>query len=444
MSFLKEWSENRSKKQEQAEQAGRQQKDETLAYMSNPNSNVDEVGKVIAWLIVPAFALWVGYIGYLYTMQQLDGVVSPDMVVILAVAIPAGVQFIKLYTAKKVLRAWHFKWYDHSAADFWLWSLMGCVVVLMFAWSLKISIFDVRDTASNNYMSRDTVTLSQYLATQTAAVDQQIAGIDRENSDAGSMRTKKGNIAWTGQQIKERNSSTLLSLQDQKKQITDQAISDYRAGKLKTATAAEGRGNFFRRFGGFGEAGEILFLLIMGLIEARNRRDNMERIKQAAAATMPRQNGYQAPAPSLNRTQIGFKMQGQMSPVSDTNHETVAQPVDTVAQPQSEALVIGPDAALKHYRSVILRDLPNLTRSDAKIETVCNRIHVALDDMWQVMQHQDFKPSASAAANFYGFMVERVEPALKRAGDEYYYPKTKAILHKMLELIPVSQASSIL
>lgn len=442
MSFLKEWSESRSKKQEQAEQADRQHKDETLAYMSNPNSNVDEVGKVIAWLIVPAFAMWVGYIGYLYTMQQLDGVVSPDMVMVLAIAIPAGVQFIKLYTAKKVLRAWHFKWYDHSAADFWLWSLMGCVVVLMFAWSLKISIFDVRDTASNNYMSRDTVTLSQYLSTQTAAVDQQIAGIDRENSDAGSMRTKKGNIAWTGQQIKERNSSTLLSLQDQKKQITDQAISDYKAGKLKTATAAEGRGNFFRRFGGFGEAGEILFLLIMGLIEARNRRDNMERIKQAAATTMPKQNGYQAPAPSMNRTQIGFKMQSQMSPVLDTNSETVAQSGDTVPQHEPETLVIGPDAALKHYRSVILKDISNLQRNDVKLETVAGRIHTALDDLMILMQHKDFKPASTSSANFYAFLVERVETALERAG--HSYPNTKKMLNRLLDMIPVNSVNGLL
>lgn len=435
MSFLETMRENREKSRQFAAQQGQQQKDEALASMQNPNSNVDEVGKVIGLVILPAFALWVWYIGYIYVQKQLDGVVDPEMVTALAFAIPAAVQFIKLYSAKKVLRAWHFKWYDHSAADFWLWSLMACVVGLMFVWSLKISIFDVRETAQDKYITRDSVTLSQYLTQQTGSIDAQIAAINSENSDAGAMRTKSGKIAWTGQSIKEKNSTTLLSLQNQKSEITKQAIEDYRAGKLKTQAEGESRGNFFRRFGGFGEAGEILFLLIMGLIEGRNRRDNIERLKQENSL-QSKQAVTTAPAFSQNstRTPIGFKTGTQIDAMSP-NTDTVSQNQETVSQVMFQGGVIGSDTALKHYRTVIIRDLPNLDRKDAKQETVVARIEAALNDLLNMMQTDGWNPSEAGATTFYDFLLSRVIPTLDRVGAEY--PNQKQLVSKLFETIRV-------
>lgn len=442
MGFLEERAKKRAENAQKNAGANSIKKDEWLATMSNPDSNIDELGTIVRWIILPLFAIWVWYIGYLFTTKELTGVVEPWQVTLLSFLIPGTIQFLKLYGAKKVLRSFHFKWYDRTAHDFWLWSLVGVVVVLMFAWSLKISIFDVKDTAQENYAASNTDSLGLVLAAATGSIDAQINALNESNQRAGSMKTKKGKIAWSGQSIEMNNSATLSTLNDQKNKIVEQTISDYKAGRVKTEKAAVHRGNFFQRFGGFGEVGEILFCLILGLIEAINRNANIARLGKdqpehdSTLKSQPvtqQRNGYPIQNNAGERNTIGFKWVGYGQQQTATP-PTVSQFNNAVSQQPQAFSVLGCDAVLKQCEKKLRSDLPNFNREDALKSSVSNRINSALNECFEIVQKPEFTPTREVATAFYKFMVETVIPTLNQRG--WPYERDTFFLKRILEVIP--------
>jgi len=449
MSILQEMREKRQKNAANAAQSNAVKTDEWLATMSNPDSNIDELGKLIRYFILPLFALWVWYIGYIFTSKALVGVVDPWQATLLAFALPGVIQFLKLYGAKKTLRAFHFKWYDRSAHDLWLWSLVAIVVCLMFAWSLKISFFDVKDTARDNYLNTHTDSLSLVMAAATKGIDSQIEAINKSNQEAGTMKTKRGKIAWSGQKIRIDNSTTLSSLMYQRQQIASQALEDYKAGKVRTNETATSRGNFFQRFGGFGEIGEILFCLILGLVEAINRNNNIKRLSnteggnQAAENTLhspyqyqQKRNG-QAQNSTSTTNSIGFKWDGYGKATAQEPN-TVSQQPDTVSQPTAHFSTLGCDAVLQLCEKRVRADLPNFLRKDTKPESVSRRINDALQECYESLKNPDFAPSRQAGASFYKFMVETAVPTLDGRG--WPFENATFLLKRLLEVIPKGDA----
>lgn len=437
-------SERASKKQENAARAATQnttQKDEWLATMSNPDSNIDELGTIVRWIILPLFAVWVWYIGYLFTSKELVGVVDPWQVTLLAFLLPGTVQFLKLYGAKKALRAFHFKWFDRSAHDFYLWVLVGAVVVLMFGWSLKISIFDVKDTARENYVSSNSDSLNVLISSATSGLDAQISALNASNERAGSMKTKKGKIAWSGQSIEMNNSATLSALNAQKSELVNQTIADYKAGKVSVEKSADHRGNFFQRFGGFGEVGEILFCLILGLIEAINRNANSKRLANQAtneahysSPSAPAQNGSTSRVNNnAHPNPIGFRWDGYGNPQASTA-PTVPQSANPVAQHTMDFSVIGCDAVLKNCKQVVQRDLTNFGRNDANPATVSGRINKAMDDAFEIVSKDGFSPSYDVALSFYKFLAETAIPTLNDRG--WPYSRDTFFMKRILAVIP--------
>ena len=415
--------------------------------MSNPDSNIDELGTIVRWIILPLFALWVWYIGFIFVSQELAGVVEPWQVTLLAFLLPGTVQFLKLYGAKKALRAFHFKWFDRSAHDFYLWMLVGTVVLLMFGWSLKISIWDVKDTARENYVTSNSDSLSVLVASATSGIDAQIAALNESNTRAGSMKTRKGKIAWSGQSIEMNNSATLSNLNAQRTELVNQTIADYKAGKVRVEKSADHRGNFFQRFGGFGEVGEILFCLILGLIEAINRNANIARLtKQPSSQGIGFNPPPATPQPSnkngasVNNSQpgkIGFHWAsyGKQDPQPA---QTVTQYKNAVSQPTATFSVLGCDAVLSLCERKVRADLPNFNRKDSKAETVSARINSAIDECYKTICQADFRPSSGASIPFYKFMVETAFPTLNGRG--WPYERDQFFIQRLIQVIPTDIA----
>lgn len=447
MSYIAEMQQKRQAAAEKAAQSSRVKQDEYLAKLNNPNSNIDELGNVIRWFILPAFALWVWYIGYLFTSKELVGVVDDWQVTILAFALPGIVQFLKLYGAKKVLRAYHFKWYDRSGPDMYLWILVGLVVGLMFFWSLKISIWDVKDTARDNYIAQNQDSLSVVIAAATLDIDRQIAAINESNQQAGTMKTRRGKIAWSGQSIQMQNSTTLSALNEQRRQVVEQTVSDYRSKKAQVEKGAAHRGNFFQRFGGFGEVGEILFCLILGLIEAINRNANLARL-QHEETQQPVSSRQYVPFHAVNgngtaqnRSSIGFHWSGYGN-ASPHARESVSQTMPSVSHdaPPAYTGAFGADELLKHYETVIRREIPNFSNKHARPDTVAGRIHAALDALNEAIAAPGFEPSRAQGARFYGYLVETAFPAINGRG--YPYERDTFLAKKLLSVIPQSEQVS--
>ncbi len=448
MGFLEENSKKRAEAAQKKAGANSIRKDEWLATMSNPDSNIDELGTIVRRIILPLFAIWVWYIGYLFTSKELAGVVDPWQVSVLSFLLPGTIQFLKLYGAKKVLRAFHFKWYDRTAHDFWLWSIVALVVGLMFVWSLKISIFDVKDTAKQNYAASNSDSLSVVLAAATSGIDAQINALNQSSERAGSMKTKKGKIAWSGQSIEMNNSATLSGLTEQKKAIVDQTIADYKAGRAQVETESIHRGNFFQRFGGFGEVGEILFCLILGLIEAINRASNIERLSSQqneepatpATNSINVQNGqirYNSNSKPINNAAPGTPQAFFFNRRPDGNVNaapTVAQYENTVPQNTQHFNVMGCNEILNECKRKIQADIGNFNQSYAKPESVSRRINTALENCRVAMEADGFCPARDIGAAFYGYLAETVFPTLNDRG--WPYSNDKFFMKKLLSVLP--------
>lgn len=439
MSYLAEMKQKRDAQREAALSMAGKKRDESLATMSNPDSNVDELGRAIRYFFLPIATIWVWYIGYVFTEKELTGMVEPWQVVLLSIGLPLFVQILKVYGATKALRAFHFKWYDRSGHDLVFWSCTGILVVIMFGWSLKISIFDIKDASNEIYTEKNSDSLNVVLRNSTAGIDAQINALNNENGDAGKMRTKKGRIAWSGQSIKMANATTLSALNAQKQEITAQVIADYKAKKLDLEKGAKHRGNFFQRFGGFGEALEILMLVLLGLVEAINRNQNAARlgVKTDQPAAAPRQTGFE----DFTRAQNPINNEAKNRPIGffteNPYRDTVPQPIRAVPQseiavPQQSA-VIGADQILKHLKAKLQSEIPNLHNPQASKATVSGRIEKVLDETFIAMWNKQFLPSKDLAIKVYQYLGDTAFPALNNAG--YPYQKDAFVMKALSDVI---------
>ncbi len=448
MSYLAERQALKEKQRAEALEKNTRQRDEHLATMSNPDSNVDELGNAIRWFFLPLCTLWVGYIGYIFTQKELEGVVEPWQAMLLSIALPAFVQIVKVYAATKALRAFHFKWYDRSAHDLWFWIGVGALVLVMFFWSLKISIWDIKDTSKEKFIAQNSDSLSVVLASATGSLDAQIASLNAENAAAASMKTKRGTLAWSGQKIKMENATTLSSLNEQKAKITDQTLADYGSKKLKVEKAAAHRGNFFQRFGGFGEVLEIIMLLLLGLVEAINRNNNAERLgisgkPQPLASTQAdplsefSKNGHSHINNEASTTPIQFRWNGY----GQTSVQPVTHPHIPVSQSaQQNPVVIGSNQILQRLRTKLQADIPNLIKKNGVPATISNRITKAFEECYEAMGNTDFRPSRQVAAMVYGYLAETAIPTLNGVG--YPYEHDSRFMQRLMKVIPPEHAEA--
>lgn len=391
-------------------------RDEELATMSNPDSNVDELAKAIRYFFLPLATIWVGYIGYLFTAQELNGLVSPTTATLMAIALPLFVQVLKVYGATKALRAFHFKWYDRSGHDLWFWVVTGLIVVLMFGWSLKISIFDINHSSKESFIAQNSDSLSVLLAANTANIDAQIKSIQESSNEASGMKTRKGKIAYTGQSIKMENASTLSDLNAQRTIIANQTIEDYKENKKRLENGAEHRGNFFQRFGGLGEGIEILMLLLLGLVEAINRRQNAERLENTELEEEKVLNVKKDPLTEFKRSSPTFNNSSNTKPIGffkeNPYRETVPQPPQPVAQPPqviSNTMVLGCNQVLLQLKGKVQSDLPNLRSGNGSRTTIHKRIVKAFDQAFEVIRHNDFQPDRIVGIQVYNYLIDAIE-----------------------------------
>ena len=405
--------------------------------MSNPDSNVDELRVIVQWFILPLFSIWVFYLGHIFTKDQLTGLVSPLQVTVLSWLLPATVQFFKLYGAKKALRAFHFKWYDRSAQEFYLWILVGLSVALMFVWSLKISVFDIKAT-TYAAISQKGPTLSEHLATATASIDGQIEAINKSSDNAATMKTKKGKISWSGQSIAIDNAKTLEKLGKQRETVVTESINQFKSDKTALAQTATEKSNFFQRFGGFGEIGEIIFVIILGLIEAINKNNNEQRLNSSQSPTQSGHNRHNgSPSNVIHNqatptvTMFNRQPDGNVRPASPPPITfTVSQTPVTVTQNDYE----GSDAILKNTVKAVRSDIPNFQRNDSNPATVSARINKALDACLENIKKDGFTPSYEESVRFYNYLSGTALPALIQKG--WPYDNSSTILEEIYRKIP--------
>lgn len=450
MSYLADLAKKRADKRQQSAK----QHDEYLASLANDETSADELRGFIKFFVLPIFFVWVTYVGHLYLSKELSGVVPDEHVFWLAWGLPLVFQVLKVYGATKCLRAWHFKWYDNSAADLWIYLILGLLTALAFAWTLKISVWDVNATATERFIEKNSITLDAHLKNATADIDARIAEQKQKEQATGSVRTKKGGINWAVQPIAAENAKSSSSLDEQRAAIVTAATTEFEKNAQSIEQKAQNRGDFFQRFGGFGEFGEGLCLILIGLLEAKLRRMNAkkEESQQAEAGsaghspnghTLPHYNGQPAQNGSVQRYYFNRQTPtGNVEPANmpETEQKTVAQSPQTVAQQNTVAGMASADHVLELLRQTIQKDVANFNNRQASPKTVSGRICEALDNAFPYLLQPGFTPSRAVGARLYGYLVETVFPALNVKG--WPYDRDTAFASRLLAIIPKEHAAT--
>ena len=441
MGYLDEIAKKRAERREKSSRSH----DEYLATLGNDETSADELRLAIKWAVLPIFFFWVAYVGYIHLSKELIGVVPDEHVMWLAMGIPIVFQFIKAYCATKCLRAWHFKWYDESAHDFWIYTLLGVLTILAFVWTLKISFWDVKETANNNFIEQNTITLGAHLKAATADIDAQIAKLETKEQSAGSLRTKKGGINWAVQPIAAENAKSKSSLDAQRKTIVDAATMEFSTHSATVEKQAKSRGNFFQRFGGFGEFVEIICFVLIGLLEAKLHRLNAEKEKQASPTPSTNgvhYNGHKSTPTSYPPIQNSGRViffnraedTGEVRSSGPTHEKPVPQSPQSVPQSAAGPGSIGADHILELLRQQLQREVANFRNPQAIPKTVAGRIHGHLSDAYEAMKSPDFVPSRAVGAKVYAYLVETVFKTLNEKG--WPFEQDRSMCYRMLDVIP--------
>jgi chorismate mutase len=273
--------------------------------------------------------------------------------------------------------------------------------------------------------------LARYLSEQTASIDAQIADIQASNTSADKMKTKRGNVSSSGRVIMINNSATLADLQASRKEIVSNATIEFNTKLKDMESASVSKGNFFTRFGGWGEIGEILFCLLLGLTEAINRNSNKERLGNHPT---PPNDGERRYDPENQNTTRRDHVQAYRS-----RSNTAAENCVTSDTTVSQNLNISVDDILKHGRTSLLREIANLKNDSGKTKTVAYRIYGILNRVGRFASQKNFEPSDEVIVSFFTVLNDSLQ-ALKEKGMPYEYENQ--ITRQFEKLLPEQEMTA--
>lgn len=437
-----------------SEQKATEAETELVLSLRNDKTNADEA---VLWTrgILYVLTAFVVYLGFNYYESTFSEMFPYPVAVAFAIALPVVVEIGKIRLASKALRSFWFGWINDGWYATAYWLFVTILSVGAYVWSYSISTGGIKEVATQNATIKNKQdSLQTVIAMACSNVDARLSQINDSDLQAAKMTTKKGKVAWSGQSIMMNNAASKTALQNERNAIIEQVKADYLANGTETKLKVSKWSSFIEKFGGWGEYGTFLCLLIISFFEKRLYLANMGPVSaqsptppaqnqtaQTAQASNAPQNGQSvhpfgintAPAPSAH-TPIGFRWPGYGQTTPPT---TVAQYTEPVAQsPQQEKTVLGCDQILMQLRAKLQSDIPNLQNRNGSQQTISARINLAFDRCFEAIESQDFRPSRETGAKVYHYLVETAIPALNGVG--WPYERDVFFLKRLLEVIPKS------
>lgn len=244
---------------------------------------------------------------------------------------------------------------------------------------------------------------------------------------------KKGiNIKWKGkttrqgQKITENASAAILEQEKQKTILFQRATDEQKRSDLSRDQFVSTTGWLFRFLGGKMEWFQIL--LIIGLVASE--KTLWHRMTNPAKTPPPyRQNGNSQNV-QYNQQPIGFNTDASGNVRSSTqipvNGLPKTQP-DTlyhnVPQKKAGPTTIGSDEAIKHYKTLMGREVANLKNENGRPHTVCDRLHAQIIEFSRVVLNAGFDPATKLATEMYLYLEMQVFPTLEATRRKYPYQK---------------------
>lgn len=421
---------------EKSERKTKEQYDEYLLTLRNDNTNADEAAIWIKFIlyVLTAFVVYLGFNYYLSTFSEM---LPPLPATAFALLLPIVIEVGKLKLVTKAFRSISLGWIDQGPAKSFFWGIVLVIGGGCFWWSYTISTGGIKEVAKQSAETKNRqAELSTLIGGATSDIDKQIAALQQSNTDAGSLKTKKGKTNWGAQPILADNAKSLASLQEQRRTIVEQTTAEYNDRKTDNQTKVSAWASFIERFGGWGEIGSLFCLIALAVFERILRDHNLAdaaqentqeeplpyfrngNIKHQSAHEGINTNGQQRHTENntaqryyFNRPSPTGNVQSalDLQPLWKEPKETVPQSENTVPQPNA----FNPaDAVLELCRQNIQREMSNFRNTQAKKESVARRISEHLDMAFIAMRSEAFAPSYTVGVRLYAYLQDEVFPVL--------------------------------
>lgn len=431
-----------------AEQKASKAETEFLLNLRNDKTNADEAviwTRVVLWVLT-AFVVYLGYNYYLNTFSEM---LPYPAALLFAIALPAAIEICKIKLATRTLRSWWFGWINEGLYASLFWGFVTIMAVGAFWWSYTISTGGIKEVAKEAAAQKHKqADLQTVIAAACSDVDARISAINEKDTEAAKMKTKKGNIAWSGQSIKMDNAKLLVSLQKEREMIVEQTTLSYTTTNTENTAKISKWASFIERFGGWGDIGTGICLIIISFFEKRLYDLNKAKLQKLTTdvkpgATIEHQDPlteWKVNAPNVTQSAqnasasrpIGFRWEGYGTQPAPP---PVSQPTQSVSQPtQQNPVVLGSNQILLQFQRKLMADIPNLLKKNGVPGTVSARINRAFDECYEAICHPDFCPDRTVGAKVYGYAASEAIPTLNNAG--WPYERDMFFMQKLLEVIP--------
>lgn len=393
-------------KNEAREQKTKMEEDVFLATLSNGKTYADEAILIVRGVLIllTGFVIYLGFNYYLETFREM----FPEWAaVFFAIAIPVVVEAGKIKLSMLGLRSILFGWWWQTWASVAFWLVIIGLSVGTFIWSYTISTGGIKEVAREKSETKNELPpLENVIASATADIDAQIAALTASNTEAATMKTKKGKTTWAGQVIQMNNSEALPSLQDQRAITVRETTAAYKTKVGKVEVKVNRWAGFIQRFGGWGEWGTLICVVAIGFFELRLREVNRKEPDEPKSNAT---NGHfshiskpefvkndHMPQSELRRP-IGFMMSATKEIATEPLH-SAPHHVSGVAHQHTDS-----DAVLKVARQDSGRWYANFGEKENggngkhNPRTVSNHINAIIDGLRHAIQQPHFSPSRKAA-----------------------------------------------
>ena len=413
--------------------AGAEKRVKEIQHISDPGTIADETLQRTRDILIPISLLFsfvfCAFFYYSFLSDSYPIWVAITGALIIAFLIENG----KIYYGIRAIRTLYFDRFWSTVHDTILFIGILAFSVLTFYWSIKNSTSGLHDLTSR--ISTEKSFREIIFKPNTADIDRQISEARKAQESAEKMRWK-GKITVEGQRSIRRSEESISKLQTQRLAMIDQAQQQYNRQTTLADTNTQKSAGWTALFGGFIEVGQIILLIIAGSCEKKlsDRKASGQNQNYAPQNAVPHFN-YSQPAQNgtgqfYNSSKpVGFNLD-ESGNVRSSAHRP-PQPVNGLPTNQPETLyhnvpqekeTIGTEEVIKHYKTLLGRDIANLKNENGKKSTIAIRMHRNIIDYSRMQKKSGFEPDKILATEMFLFL-EHVFSTLEEYGRPYDFSK---------------------
>ena len=399
-----------------------------IQHISDPGTIADETLQRTRDILIPISLLFsfvfCGFFYYSFLSDSYPIWVALPGAIIIAFLIENG----KIYYGIRAIRTLYFDRFWTTVHDTILFVGILAFSILTFYWSIKNSTSGLHDLTSR--ISTEKSIREITFSPNTADIDRQISEARKAQQSAEKMRWK-GKITVEGQRSIRRSEETISKLQTQRLAMIDHAQQQYTRQTTLADTNTKTAAGWTALFGGLIEVGQIILLIISGSCEKKlhDRKQSGQNQNNQQQNAVPQFNYSTGNGQFYNYNPIGFNLDktgnvrsAPTPPPQPVNGLPTNPPETLYHNVPQEKETIGTEEVIKHYKTLLGRDIANLKNENGKKSTIAIRMHRNIIDYSRMQKKSGFEPDKILATEMFLFL-EHVFSTLEEYGRPYDFSK---------------------